>query len=256
MTIFEENLKQYDMQWEIVDIIEPFLKKLGFTTYSFIDRSVTLRDPEFYTKDYNEHIKISKYWFGGVSCYQIRITNGTSSGLKNILKPGNFQRFDGVNDLETIDLLENTVNDIQDKLNPVKMIIGSGGKYTIDLDILIFFEEPNLKEYKKLNIYGSNFGIELKNGISLFTNSRHDNIIDVFDNGVLKGMYAIHGYGDCKYFYNGGSDIKVESDSINDIDKWIVGEWSKICEKKKIKTGTKYNSNRYSVADFMRYLNK
>jgi hypothetical protein len=241
---------------EIFDILQELFDKFGYQMPNFVLKGTSTNTLEVYGK--LGRINVEDYYFFDAKCIRIRITAAPNI---NLIHPGVFKNFDGISYNGFSEILQECHERIIEYLNPVDVIVGSLGFSTIDLDMLYFFERPNFKRYKGVEIYGSNVGIYLdKSNLLLISNSRHDNIVDIYMNNSLMNMFCISGYGNNKYFYITDEDwLFLNHRKVgNPIQDWVVSEWRKICNKLKIRNFQKINIDnpKIIVPEFMAILAK
>jgi hypothetical protein len=249
--IFES---QSDTHWTTHDIFLEFFDEFKYTVPDYVHQHPSMYNILAHSNKYGG-IQISDSYHFNAKCLRVRITD-----YRYTLKPGFFKNFDGVINENYSKMLQECHLRMIDFLNPVYVLVGGGGIHTRDLDLLYFYEKPDFKRYKGVEIYGSNIGVSLeKLGIELFSNSRHDNSFDAYSGSTIRGMYYLMSYYD-GYVYNG----KISEKDVNKRDNkglcdWIDSEWDKVCVRLKIKDFQKikkFNNPKITVAEFLSILKK
>lgn len=245
---------------EIYDILYEFLEEYDYTVPDVKDTSKSISG----YGDYGSILIEESYHFGA-KCIQIRITSNSNN---RSIKQGTFKNFDGIVNSTYSKHLQECHKRITQLLQPIEVIVGSLGVYTIDLDLLYFYEKPDFSRYKGVEIYGSNISIYLdKIEMYLMSNSRHNNSFSVFKNiqgnsfhnFQILGMFYLMCYYD-GYMYqdkdnicqNDNTNQSITSNTTIVLKNWIKSEWGKICQKLKIKHFQKVNPNpKITVAEFL-----
>jgi len=248
--IFESQTSDH---WDVYDIFQDLFEEFYYELPEFITKYPNQHDIQLASHKYGQ-IMISDNFVFGAKCLQVRITDNYRG---HTIKPGMFKNFEGLHDEKYSEMLQECHNRVVSLLHPVETIVGSIGKYTIDLDLVYFYEKPNFSRCGEVEIYGSNIGIRLeKLGINLSSNSRHDNGFHSDGSPLYAGdMFYLLGYYDYDFY-------KVEKISSYNNDtpfvKWVTSEWQSVCKKLKIKEGQKYNREnpKITVAEFMTILKK
>jgi len=246
---------QNETHWETYDIFHDFLDEFGYEVPDFVHKYPSMHDLMVHSGKYGSINIVDAYHFGK-KCLKIRITDSQNKTLK----PGYFKNFDGVIDKKYSEMLQECHLRMIDFLNPVYVLVGGGGIHTRDLDLLYFYEKPDFKRYKGVEIYGSNIGVGLeKLGIELFSNSRHDNSFTAYSLSMVRGIYYLMAHYD-GWVYTGKVSEKDESRRDNKgLCDWIDSEWDKVCERLKIRDFQKikdYNNPKITVAEFLSILEK
>ena len=250
--IFEVQTNEH---WTIRDIFLDFFDEFEYTVPDFVHKYPRMHDLMAHGK-YGS-INISDSYHFGAKCLKIRITGSQNKTLK----PGYFKNFDGIINEKYSEMLQECHLRIIDFLNPVDVLVGGGGIHTRDLDLLYFYEKPDFKRYKGVEIYGSNIGVSLeKLGIELFSNSRHFNCFDAYKGDQIQGMFYLMGHYD-GWYYSGKISEKEEESRRNNkpLLDWIDSEWDKVCERLKIKNFQKirnFKNPKITVAEFLSILKK
>ena len=141
---------QNETHWETYDIFLDFLDEFEYKR----PNSYNLQT---HSRRYGS-IEISDAYHFGAKCLKIRINDSQNKTLK----PGYFKNFDGVINEKYSKMLQECHLRMIDFLNPVDVLVGGGGIHTRDLDLLYFYEKPDFKRYKGVEIYGSNIGVSLE----------------------------------------------------------------------------------------------
>jgi hypothetical protein len=247
---------QNETHWETYDIFHDFLDEFGYEVPEFVHKYPRMHNLQVHSRRYGGIEIVDAYHFGA-KCLKIRINSSTQYRL---LKPGNFKNFDGINNDKYSEMLQECHLRMIDFLNPVDVFVGSVGIYSMDLDLLYFYEKPDLKRYSGVDIYGSNIAVSLdKLGIDLISNSRHSNCFDAYKNGQIQGMFYLMGNYD-GWYYTGKISEKDESRRNNKpLLDWIDSEWDEVCRRLKIKNFQKikdYNNPKITIAEFLSILKK
>lgn len=253
-SIFESRT---DDHYNIMDICQEIFDEFDFIVPDHVKKYPTQHNLSAHSERIGNFDIEDTYHFGA-KCLRIRITEDSNSNRNSTIKSGCFKNFEGLNDDNFKKFLEEAHGRIIKYLNPVQTIVGSLGSYTKDLDLLYFYEKPNFKRYKGVEIYGSNIAVSLdKLGIEVLSNSRHRNGFDAYKNNQIIGIYYLMGYGDNWFYYE---EISRE-DNRNDLklNKWMKSEWEKVCNDLKIKdyqTIRNLDNPKITVAEFMSILKK
>jgi len=235
---------------EIYDILHEFLEDYDYTVPDVKDTSKSISGYGYYGT-----ILIEESYHFGAKCIQIRITDSNNKTIKK----GTFKNFDGIVNSKYSNHLQECHKRITQLLQPVEVIVGSLGVYTIDLDLLYFYEKPDFSRYKGVEIYGSNISVYLdKIDMYLMSNSRHNNSFNVYkktqDIFQILGMFYLMAYYD-GYVYQDADNMS-SGNNTNTIGvmvyNWVKSEWGKICKKLKIKNLQRVGSNpKITVAEFL-----
>lgn len=253
-SIFESRT---DDHYNIMDICQEIFDEFDFIVPDHVKKYPTQHNLSAHSERIGNFDIEDTYHFGA-KCLRIRITE-SSTYRTTTIKPGCFKNFEGLINDSFKNLLEDAHNRIIKYLNPVQTIVGSLGSYTKDLDLLYFYEKPNFKRYKGVEIYGSNIAVSLdKLGIEVLSNSRHRNGFDAYKNNQIVGMYYMMGYYDNWFYYE---DISRGEKTPNDLklNNWIKSEWKKVCSNLKItdfQTIRNINNPKITTAEFMSILKK
>lgn len=194
-------------------------------------------------------------------CIMIRINFSSFKNVKinRTLDYTCFNNFDLISNPKMVTLLEECHNRTIQVFKPVDTLVGSIGT---DLDIIYFTEKPKLERYKGVNIYGSNYQLDIPEVGSLVVNSRHSNIINIID-GEKINMCVLMGYFDCDYYYlpNVVFPNLFYLYSGLPIERWVEYEWKNMCFKLKVRRnikgiGTKVNRSNMQImpSEFMIWL--
>jgi hypothetical protein len=247
---------QTETHWETYDIFHDFFDEFEYIVPDFVHERPHSYNLQAHSRRYGG-IEISDAYHFGAKCLNIRINSSTQYRL---LKPGNFKNFDGINNDKYSEMLQECHLRMIDFLNPVDVFVGSVGVYSMDLDLIYFYEKPDLKRYSGVDIYGTNIAVSLdKLGMDLVSNSRHDNCFNVYKSGAgqIQGMFCLMGHYD-GWHYKGKISEKDESRRNNKpLLDWIDSEWEKVCERLKIKDFQKikdYNNPKITIAEFLSIL--
>lgn len=249
-----KNYKIFEAQTDehhyLEDILQEFFDEYGFVKFDRVKHRLMLSSQKL-----GLSVEISDGWCLGSKCLLVRFTDGGGRG-RNI-KTGVYKEFDGFEDKKMANDLKECHDRIVEYLNPVHVEVGSLGVHTRDLDMVYFKEKPDLKRYGEVEIYGSNVAIRLDElNHWLFSNSRHDNGFDVFDDRWnIVAMPYLKGYSDPGWFYYGPGEIMDRGDETKPIVIWINNEWDKICKKLNIKSYQKIRTKeKITVPEFMTHL--
>jgi hypothetical protein len=253
--VFESRQEYLQLADDVVEIFRDFFDEFGYIVPDHVSKHPNMHDISLYNDGSSFHIE-ERYIFG-VKCLRIRITDGSSS-RSNYIKVGVYKDFSGLLNNKYSEYIQDCHQRMLDFLNPVTAFVGSLGVYTRDFDMVYFYENPVLKRFKGVDIYGSNIAVELdKLGLSLQSNSRHSNGFNVYtSDSKIKNMYYLFGHRYDGWFYYTSDDM-TENSKADKVDEWIKSEWDKVCLKNNIKNYQKvrnYANPKVTVAEFMAIL--
>ena len=194
-----------------------------------------------YINNLGSQFQIERSYHYEAECIRIRIQFGGNDRLLKSDTNG-FKDFTGISNEKLAKSLEDCHQRVITVMSPVDFLVGSLGK---DLDIIYFLENPNFERYKGVNIFGSNYQLEIPHIGNLTVNSRHSNIISIDlkvkgNKGVIS--CCLMSYLDGNYYYLPNAifpHIIMYRYDGTPVEKWIEDEWVRICQKLKIRRSTK-----------------
>lgn len=250
---FKNNEAINERDWEVFDIFQDLFDEFDYKVPSYVKQH-----PNHHSLSLSGSfgsIDIADGYCYNARCLKIRMTDDSNSRL---IKKGCYKNFDGILNKEYIEILEEAHLRMIDYLSPKKVIVGSLGVYTRDLDLLYFYEEPDFSRYKGVEIYGDNIAVHLeKLNMDLTSNSRHSNMFSAYDGSRSLESFCLMYYYE-EYFYK-IKDITAFN-AINNVNlyNWVKSEWEIICKKINIKEGQKVLKSKkipkITIAEFMAIL--